>query len=53
METKHTIFAQKNVKNNLNLDPNSMRVSRKESSVESATEKTIWPEGDGWTRPAE
>jgi hypothetical protein len=31
MEAKHTIFAQKNVKNNLNLGPNSMRVSRKKA----------------------
>ena len=26
MEVKHTIFAQENVKNNLNLGPNSMHV---------------------------
>ena len=31
MEVKHTIFAQKNVKNNLNLGPNSTHVLREKA----------------------
>jgi uncharacterized protein YcsI (UPF0317 family) len=51
MAVKHTIFAQKNVKNNLNLAPNSMQVLPKKAvqGLRLAIRLTTGNQGGYWT----
>ena len=52
MQAKHTIFAQKNVKNNLNLGPNSTHVLREKAvqGLRLAIGLTAGNQGGYWTR---